>query len=450
MDPYKIDSKLISHLHSRDAELAVIGACILSDVALSNACAEITTQDFFFYSHKLIWDAIIDLYKKSGPIDLLCIRQELENHNRLEDVGGAVYLASLTDGVPYTSNIKEYIKILRNKTILRNILHFCEDAAARANAGDDEISEWAQFTFPKIFSDQEQETLTISEILSRVEKNAEEIHKTGGILVGVPFGLNCLDSYTGGMPRGATTIIGARPSMGKSSFCMNTAVKAGLTGYGVLYFSVEDSLETLGRRIICSDAKINANDLMRGRLNPDDFQKFSISKSKITKALFVGNETARTIEKIYAITRREAVQRKVDLIVVDYLQLLYGSNKESRNLQITEWSRDLKLLFKEVNAAGIVVSQLSRKCEEEKRKPQLQDLRESGALEQDADMVLFIHRPKEYEIGLDGGKLDARTGRLIELNISKNRNGPTGAFEKDVLFFPAYTLFVDADKRGFD
>lgn len=428
--------------HNLDTERAVLGAVLVDQKKADELFLQCTAKDFYHRNHRVIFGALKVLYEKDGSLDLVSVTDKLKDLAALEEAGGAAYVSSLVDGMPRAFRLDYHIEKLREKRQRRELIQAGEIIKQQAfDMGSENVVEEAQVALSRIADTSRKDFFGIEELLDQVVKKAEQIQKSGGMLIGPPTGLLCFDKLVGGIPPSSLTIVAARPSVGKSSFCMNVAVNAALADNKVAIFSIEDTLLSLGQRMLCSLARVDGMNMMRGKLSNAEWGWLKAAEAKLEKLKIYSDDTPPTITDLKAKARRIKAKHGLDLIVVDYLQLMIGGDQENRNLQVAEWTRDLKSLAKELDVSLLVASQLSRASEAAGRRPRLSDLRDSGAIEQDADMVILLHDPK-----VDGFKIF--DPRPLEVAIAKNRNGPKGIFDDQILFIPAYTLFIEKEDRA--
>jgi|WetSurMetagenome_2_1015567.scaffolds.fasta_scaffold42080_2 replicative DNA helicase len=430
-----------------EAERSVLGAIFLDARALFSAVDYLKTEDFYLESHRKIYDAMLQLSNQGKPIDLVLVKNELQRFELLEKCGGAAYLTSLTDGLPRATNVEYYAKIVREQASLRRLIQLSSETMTKAYE--------AQDTFSDILNQAEQAIFEISSrqfrsgfvpmesLVSLTYKEIEELSTQKSRITGLETGLYRLDRMTAGLHPQDLLIIAARPGLGKTSLCLNIAQFIAVQRQKTVgIFSLEMSKEQLIRRMLSTEAEIDAQRIRTGTLNKDDWYSLSQACGTIQDAkIYIDDTSSITISEMRSKARRLALEKGLDLIIVDYLQLMTGSSysrRENRNQEIGEISRGLKSIAKELNIPVIAVSQLSRAIEMgrgEVRKPQLSDLRDSGSIEQDADVVIFIYRQD-----MVSGAKEENTG-IAEIIIGKQRNGPTGSFE--VAFVKQFTKFIN-------
>ena len=426
-----------------EAERSILGAILLDDKAFLSVFETLKAQDFYLESHRRIFEKMSNLTNSSRPIDLITLKDELQRASELESAGGAAYLASLTDGLPRAINIEFYAGIVKEKSTLRRLIQVSNEAMARSYQDEEPAQEVLQYVEKAIFDIAGQHFHTgfspISPIVSDVFKQIEELSNKKAAVTGLETGFVDLDRMTAGLHRGDLIIVAARPSLGKTSLCLNIAEHAAIKNKNsVGIFSLEMSKEQLVKRLLCSESRIDAHRVNTGYLNKDDWNRLSRASGDLSETrIFIDDTASITVPELRTKARRLSLEHGLDLIIVDYLQLMSGSGQryENRTQEISQISRGLKGIAKELEVPLIAVSQLSRAVESrtgEHRRPQLSDLRESGSIEQDADVVMFIYRedmtnPTEENMG------------KAELIIGKQRNGPTGSVE--LAFLKQFTRF---------
>ena len=445
----------INSPHSLEAERALLGSIILDNTALNLAVGVVSKDDFFSEANRVIYERMQALSEKSRTIDLVTLSDELGKEGMLEKVGGASYVSSLTDGVPVGnySAVSQYARIVKEKSLLRRLINASNNVIARCFEGIDDpevLIDLAQSEdLSEIAGEKVQSGfLNVSEIVKTSFGTIDVLFDRGRQMTGVATGFEELDKMTNGLQPGELIIIAARPSLGKTALALNIAAHAAVEHQKVVgVFSLEMSKESLVIRLLCSEARINSHKLRTGFSSKEDWAKMTQAMGRLVQApLFIEDSPALSIMEIRAKARRLKAEKKLDLLIVDYLQLATGHGKfENRTQEVSFISRGLKSIAKELSVPVIALSQLSRAPEAGKgREPQLSDLRDSGSIEQDADVVIFIHRASAPKDG-DG---DEEPGALVELNISKQRNGPTGPFK--LVFLKPYVRFENYSARGSD
>ncbi|MFQ5892887.1 MAG: replicative DNA helicase [Nitrospinota bacterium] len=435
---------------SLEAEQAVLGAVLRDNEALSKALEILEGANFYRESHRLIFTAMCELFEQGEPIDLLTLQERLRLHERLEATGGTTYLSKLIDMTPTAGHIRHYAKIIREKAILRGLIHVATEIVSQSYDDTMEVEELLDRAEKAIFDISEQKitpSFTDADTLIKESfKDIEASFERQQYITGVPTGFTDFDEMTAGLQRGDLVIIAGRPSTGKTAFILNLAEYAACAqGIGVAIFSLEMSKSQVGIRFLCSRARISSTKLRTGFLSQKDWVPLRNAAGTLAEApIFIDDTAVMTDLEIRAKSRRIMAERDVGLIIVDYLQLLKGRGRlESRQQEVSDITRSLKALAKELNVPVVAVSQLSRAVEQRHgKRPQLSDLRESGAIEQDADLVAFIHR---RDIALPGpDEVEPEAGEA-EIIIGKQRNGPTGT--KYLTFFKEFARFENRSVR---
>lgn len=437
-----------------EAEQAVLGSILLKADVFGTVVEILKTGDFYKDGHKLVFEAMLGLFERNEPLDLLTVSSELRDQNRLEQAGGAGYLASLTSIVPVTANVLSYARIIREKSILRRLIAVNTDIASRCfeeqNDIDLLVDKAEQAIFDIAGSKGEQNFTPVKAIVPKAFAMVEQLFKRKELITGVPSGYGEIDRMTAGLQPSDLIIIAARPSMGKTSFAMNIAQHAALVeNIGVAVFSLEMSKEQLVMRLLSSVGRIDSQRIRTGKLRTEDWPKLTRAVAQLSAApIYIDDTPAISVLEMRAKIRRLASQQQIGLIIVDYLQLMRGrSDIENRTQEISEISRSLKALAKEHNVPVIALSQLNRSLESRTdKRPMMSDLRESGAIEQDADVICFIYRDEVYNKSEDNPEKG-----IAEVIIGKQRNGPTGVsrltFIKEYTMFENMSTFDEADFR---
>ena len=451
-DPTRIDRL---PPHSIEAEQGVLGCVLLSPHDCLGICIEkfkSGSEVFYDLRHRHIYELLVEMYDHKEAIDLLTVQQRLKDKNQLEAVGGLVYLAGLPDQVPSAANLSYYADIVREKHLLRRMIQTCSAVVGRVYEYEGEVDALMDEVERDVLRISEERvevsTLTIKELVKKAIGRIEEFHQRQGMLTGLATGFPDLDKMTSGLHPGEMIVIAARPSMGKTSLAMNIAEHVALEErLPVGVFSLEMTAESLVLRMLCSRSRVNLRSIRDGFLAERDFPKLTGSAGKLAGApLFIDDTPGLSILQLRAKARRMAQQYGAKLFVIDYLQLLHSTSRraENRQQEIADISNGIKALAKELEVPVIVLSQLNRELEKEKnRKPRLSDLRESGAIEQDADLVALLYKPNsgDDEEGPSGPDQEAMPVNLL---IAKQRNGPTG--DVALTFLKAYTRFESAAK----
>jgi len=423
-----------------EAERSTLGAMLLDREAVSRVIEVLKEESFYQESHRRIFRAIVDLYDRNEPVDYITLTDLLSRWGDLERVGGAAYVTSLTDGVPTSAHAEHYARIVKEKAILRNLIRTSTSVIARCYAEQEEADRLLDEAEREIFelsqNRQRGSVLQIRDVIHDAMEMVENLSKHESHITGVPTGFPELDEMTSGLQPGELVILAARPSMGKTALALNIASHAALEAkVPVAVFSLEMSAESLVTRMLCADARVDIQAVRTGRLGEGSLGHLSMAAGRLFDSqVFIDDSPNITVLEMRSKARRLKAEHNIGMIVIDYIQMMQGSAKaDNRQQEIASISRALKGLAKEIRVPVFVLSQLSRATEARgDRRPQLSDLRESGAIEQDADLVMFIYREAYYE----KEKKDDRTSEII---IAKQRNGPTGTVK--VIFNSQYTRF---------
>ena len=433
--------------HDVEAEQAVLGSMLTDKDAVISAIEVLKEDDFYRTDNKSIYEAIMNLYNRAEPIDIITVKAELESLGKFEQVGGLEYLASLPDKVPTTANAMKYIKIVEEKSTLRNLIKTANEIIELGYDPTEDVSDIMEGAEKKIFNimqnNDKKSYSPIKDILVDSFTQLEELYNRKQHITGVPSGFTELDYKTAGFHGSDLVLIAARPAMGKSAFALNIATNAAVrANVPVVIFSLEMSKEQMVNRILCSEAMVDSNKVRTGKLEEDDWTKLAGSIGPLSDAeIYIDDTPGISVMEIRAKCRKLKLEKNIGMVVIDYLQLVQGSNRRngSREQEISEISRSLKILAKELNVPVIALSQLSRAVEQRPdHRPMLSDLRESGAIEQDADIVIFLYRDDYYN--KDSEKKD-----IAEVIIAKHRGGSLGTVE--LLWLGSYTKFVNLEKR---
>ena len=429
-----------------EAEQAVLGSALIDGESVGEAAQILKPDDFYFSANKFIFQAVMDLFNANQAIDFVTISEQLKINNKLDAAGGIDYLKKLSVSVPTTQNVKYYSDIIREKSILRMLIRQAESISKMAYSEQDTVSQVLERSEQMIFdissSREQTDIVHISDVLqSSYDEMARNAGNKGGI-TGIPTGFEELNKRTGGFHGGELIIIAGRPGMGKSAFAVNIAEYVSINlGKTVAIFNLEMPREQIVNRILCSQALVSNGRIRTGTMEPDDWEKICNVADTIAKApIYIDDSASITVSQIRAKCRRLKQTKNLDMIVIDYLQLMQGSGRsESRQQEISEISRSLKVLAKELDIPVIALSQLKRESEGQKgKKPVLSDLRESGAIEQDADMVMFLFRNYYYS-------KNPEEKDLAECIIAKNRSGDVDTFPLG--FKGEYTKFQTVEFR---
>lgn len=424
-----------------DAERSVLGAVLLNNEVLLDVTEAVHPEDFYDPKHKEIFESITNLYKHNVHVDTITVSDELEKRQSLGMVGGRVYIASLAADVPSTSNAGEYARIIAEKSMLRSLIEKGDQIVNKGYDSTATAAETLEFAESKIFEiGQRRQTKDFEHIKNILLENIDTIDRVSklkGQLTGLTTGFKDLDDLTSGLQKSDMIIVAARPSMGKTAFALNIAQAAAVRGFAnVLLFSLEMSKEQLGQRLLAMEAKIDMQKIKTGNLERKDWFQINLALDTLSKSNIFIDDTSKNIMEMRNKCRRLKSTNGLDLIMIDYLQMMnFEGHSEGRQQEITTISRYLKQLAKEMECPLVVLSQLSRAPEQrEKHRPILSDLRESGAIEQDADIVIFLYRDEYYN------KDTEKVGEC-EVIIAKNRSGPTGTIE--LTWLGKYTKFAD-------
>lgn len=431
-----------------EAEQCVLGSVLLQQGALVKVIEFLNGDDFYRDAHKTIFKAMVELFEKNEPQDLVTVTNILKDKQRLDTIGGPAYLASLTDIVPVAANIAFYGKIIRQKAILRRLIQTGTDIAARCYDEQDDIDtlvdEAEQTIFDISRSKSNQSFQPLSKIIPNTFKSLEKRFERKELITGVPTGYDEFDKMTAGLQPSDLIILAGRPSMGKTALAMNMAQNAATKhNIGVAIFSLEMSEEQLAMRMLCSESRVNSQDLRTGFIKDRDWPKLTKAAGDLSEAkIYIDDSPSITALEMRAKTRRLKTEFDIGLVIIDYLQLMQGRRSaERREQEISEITRALKAMAKELDVPVIALSQLNRSLENRPdKRPKLSDLRESGAIEQDADLICFIYRDEIYNPAEDNPKRG-----IAEVIIGKQRNGPTGKLE--LTFLKEYTTFENYIRR---
>jgi replicative DNA helicase len=435
---------------SQEAEQAVLGAMLLDQDAALRAAELVDDSMFYREAHRRLFRAMLALTEQRTVIDHITLRDELVRRGELEVAGGLEYLAELVDTVPTAANIEFHAKIVKDKAILRRLIESSTSIITEAYDGHSTANDLLDSAEAKIFQISQQrgdEGFTrIKEMLWPTMERIETLQRSGKAITGVPSGFTDLDEMTSGFQASELIIVAARPSMGKTAFCLNVATQAAVDGFGVAVFSLEMSKEALVQRMLCAEARVDSQAVRRGTLRDPDFTRLARAAGILQSCpVWIDDSPALTLLEMRSKARRLKVENDVRLIVVDYLQLMRSPEyAENRVQEVSDISRSLKGLARELNIPVIALSQLSRASEQRggERRPILSDLRDSGAIEQDADVVLFIHRPEMYQKEDSEGNSLEGTAEVI---VGKHRNGPTGLV--NLYFHKQFTRFDNRTER---
>ena len=430
-----------------EAEQAVIGSMLTDKDAVSSALEVLRPDDFYRDDNRIIFSAIMNLYNRSEPVDIITLKSELTSLGKLEAVGGLEYVAQLPDKVPTTSNVEKYIKIVEEKALLRSLIKTGNDVIELGYDPTQEVEVIMDQAEKKIFDAIQRKNQkgyhTIKDILVDSFTELERLYNQKQHITGVPTGFADLDYKTAGLHNSDLILVAARPAMGKSAFALNIATNAAVRAkVPVVIFSLEMAKEQMANRILCSEAMVDSNKVRTGKVEDEDWAKLAAASGELSEApIYIDDTPGISIMEIRAKCRKMKMEKDIGLIVIDYLQLIQGTGKRgaSREQEISEISRSLKILAKEINVPVIALSQLSRAPEQRPdHRPMLADLRESGAIEQDADIVMFLYRDDYYNE-------ESEKKNIAEVIIAKQRSGSTGTVE--LLWLGSYTKFANKYKE---
>ncbi|WP_029451730.1 replicative DNA helicase [Clostridium algidicarnis] len=409
-----------------EAEQSVLGSMIIDKTSIAQAVEVLRSEDFYRDAHKVIFQAILELYQKDAPVDMITLIEHLRSIEKLENSGGITYITEISNSVPSTANLQSYIKIVEDKSMLRKLIRSSTEIIENSYNKQDNVEEVLDFAEKKIFDIAEKRTTSdfesISSVLERGFLEIERLFNNKGDITGVPTGFPELDSKTSGFQSGDMVLVAARPSMGKTTFALNIAQYASLrANKSVVIFSLEMSKEQLGYKLLCAEANVDMLKLRTGNLEDQDWENIARASGPLAASkIYIDDTPGITVMEMRSKCRRIKIEHGIDMIIVDYLQLMSGTGSENRQQEVSEISRSIKALAKEMKCPIIALSQLSRAPEQRSdHRPMLSDLRESGSIEQDADIVMFLYRDEYYN-------KETEEKNIAECIISKQRNGPVG------------------------
>lgn len=461
-----MDNQLIDQQppHSDEAERAVLGGIFLNADTLPDAQEYVTADDFYKKAHRLLFQAMTDLQDNGTAIDTVTVSDYLDNHNNLDDIGGVGYITDLVAATPIASNVVYYAKIVQQKSTLRKLISTAQNIASRSYTEQDDVEGLVEDAERQIMDVSENRNQAgfkqIKDVLNQAMAQIDQLYQNDQAITGLPTGFRDLDKITTGLHEDEMIILAARPAVGKTAFALNIAQNVGTkTDKSVAIFSLEMGAEQLVNRMLCSEGSIDANHPRTGQLNEEEWQNLIIAMGSLSKAkIYMDDTPGIRMAEIRAKCRRLArEQGDLGLIIIDYLQLIEGSGQENRQQEVSAVSRQLKKLAKELHVPVIALSQLSRGVEQRQdKRPVLSDIRESGSIEQDADIVAFLYRDDYYrdaegdeddddQGGNDDG--DDNVGE-VEVIIEKNRSGPRGTVK--LLFVKSYNKFTNIAYNGPD
>lgn len=428
-----------------EAEKSVLGSMLLDKDAIPTVLEIVKPDDFYKESNREIFEAVVDIFNASEPTDIITVSEQLKTRGTLDAVGGLEYLTNLATSVPTTANVKHYAKIVEEKSLLRKLI---SASSKIVNMGyedaeeADQVLDRAERNIFDIMQKRNQKGyIHIKNILVDAYDRLEELYNNKGNITGIASGFTELDKYTAGFQNSDLVLVAGRPSMGKTAFALNIAQHVAMhSSKTVAIFSLEMSKEQVVNRILCSEALVDSQKLRTGKLEDDDWKKIATSTGPLSDSpIYIDDSAATSVIEIRAKCRNLKLKNDLGLVIIDYLQLMQGNGRnENRQQEISEISRSLKILAKEINIPVIAISQLSRQTEQRQdKRPMLSDLRESGAIEQDADLVMFVYRDEVYNP-------DTEKKNIAEIILAKHRNGSTGHFE--LAWLGQYTKFANLDK----
>lgn len=430
-----------------EAEQSVLGSILLNPEALISAMEFIEADAFYRRAHQLIFQVMVDLNERNEAIDVVTIANSLEAKNLIDDVGGTPYLAELAGAVPTSANVEYYSKIVEERSILRKLIQTATDIASKSYQETDNVPNLLDEAERKILEVSEKRSrsgfVSIESVLRETINNIDELFQNDDEITGLSTGYKMLDQMTAGLHEDELIILAARPGVGKTAFALNVAQNIGTkTNENVAIFSLEMGAEQLVNRMLCAEGTINASNLRTGQLTEEEFEKLFVAMGSLSKANIYIDDTPgiRTAEIRAKCRRLKQEKGNIGLIVIDYLQLIEGSGKESRQQEVSEISRQLKKLAKELSVPVIALSQLSRSVEQRQdKRPILSDLRESGSIEQDADIVAFLYREDYYRNEDEDGEEEVQDENVVEVILEKNRSGARGTAK--LLFIKEFNKF---------
>ncbi|SDX28768.1 primary replicative DNA helicase [Marininema mesophilum] len=432
--------------HNQEAEQAVLGAVLIEPSVLATVTERIQPEDLYRQAHQRLLQVIMDLAEQGEPVDLVTLTSELSDRKLLDEVGGVSYLTELVQTVPTAANVEYYARIVEEKAVLRRLIRTATEIATSGYSGGEEISSVIDTAEKKILEISQRRMrrdgfLPIRDVLMDTYERIESLHYNQGQLTGVPSGYTDLDRMTSGFQNSDLIILAARPAMGKTAFALNVAQNVAVrSGKPVAIFNLEMSAPQLVQRMLACEGNIDAQVFRTGQLKEEDWEKLTMAISSLAEApIFIDDTPGINVFDIRAKLRRLQAEHGLGMVMIDYLQLIEGRGKDSRQQEISEISRSLKLLARELNCPVIALSQLSRAVEQRQdKRPMLSDLRESGSIEQDADIVSFLYRDDYYNE-------ESEKKNITEVILAKHRNGPVGKVE--LLFLKNYNKFLSLDLR---
>jgi replicative DNA helicase len=437
--------------HSLEAEKTVLGAILLNNKNLNVVLSILTIEDFYKDGNRKILERISLMVDRGAPVDLLSLSEELKKAGELDEVGGASYLSSLMDGVPKSINVEYYARIIKEKSLLRRLILSSAKIISSSYEQREDADQLLDEAQASIIEVAEQRIkpgfIPVGALTDSAIGIVDNLRHRQDAVTGIPTGFRDLDSMTSGYHSSEFVVVAGRPSMGKTALCLNTSLYIGLrTEYSVGFFSLEMAKEQIVIRLMCAEAQLDIKKVRTGFIGEREFERLKLSAEELSKAkIFVDETAALSMMEMKAKARRLKLEHNLDVVFVDYMQLMRpGGRFENRTQEISYISRSLKELAKELQIPVVGISQLSRAPEKGRREPipQLSDLRESGAIEQDADVVIFVYRPEFYH------PEDENLRGLAKINVAKQRNGPTGLV--NLAFIREYARFADMEFQAFE
>lgn len=430
-----------------EAEQAVLGAVLLQSEALITAMERVRSEDFYLTEHQLIFEAMVQLGEENQPIDLVTLTTKLRDKQQLEDVGNVTYLTKLANAVPTAANVDYYAQIIEEKSMLRRLIRTATQIVSDGYAGGEDVGGMLSDAERRILEISNRRSgsgfIAIRDVLMEVFERVEFLSANKGGMTGIPSGFPDLDKMTSGFQRSDLIIVAARPSVGKTAFALNIAQNVGVRAKEtVAIFSLEMSASQLVQRMLCAESNVDAGRMRTGQLENDDWEKLTMAIGALSEAkIYIDDTPGVTVADIRAKCRRLKKEHGLGMILIDYLQLIHGRGKpgENRQQEVSEISRTLKQIARELEVPVIALSQLSRGVEQRQdKRPMMSDLRESGSIEQDADIVAFLYRDDYYD-------KESEKKNIIEIIIAKQRNGPVGTVE--LVFLKNYNKFVSYERN---
>ncbi|GAA0123652.1 replicative DNA helicase [Clostridium faecium] len=438
-----MNAPLRSMPHNVEAEQSVLGSMLIDKAAIAEAAETLEAEDFYMESHKIIFKAIKELYQKDIPVDMITLIEHLRSTEKLDEAGGISYITEISSSVPSTANLTSYIQIVEDKAILRRLIRSATEIIETSYNKQHNVDAVLDLAEKNVFNISEKKNTSdfesMSAVLERGFEEIERIYNNKGETTGIPSGFKDLDEKTSGFQSGDMVLIAARPSMGKTTFALNLAQHAALrAGKSVAIFSLEMSKEQLAYKLLCAEANVDMLKLRTGELDERDWENIARASGPLADAkIFIDDTAGISIMEMRSKCRRLKMEHGIDMILIDYLQLMSGSGGESRQQEVSEISRSIKAIAKEMKCPVIALSQLSRAPEQRAdHRPMLSDLRESGSIEQDADLVMFLYRDEYYN-------KESEDKNVAECIIAKQRNGPVGTVK--LAWLGQYSKFGSLD-----